>query len=244
MKILFILFIVTTVACWSRPDTVGAAPTDTVIPNDDRHYVISSRSVEELNFNVSMGLSLAILPQPLTEYPTPAPMLDIRWRLATPLGIQGYGRIGSNLATSIAQAGALYAHDIGPATLGLGYSVSFVYGNITYIDGFNTTQQRWINQPMLCTSWRIDRVTVSARVELEVITSINQEIEDQVVRSDVNAVTGGSLTLAVEQPFWNNTHVVLGVTFANSSNPYQAWFLYSTFQDRLFSSEFFVGFIL
>ncbi|MCX6140755.1 MAG: hypothetical protein NTX15_08010 [Candidatus Kapabacteria bacterium] len=244
MNISIALFIVATTACWSHPDSASSVASDTLIPKDDRHYVISSREVEDLNFNVSIGASLAILPQPLTEYPTPAPMLDIRWRLASVLGLQGYGRIASNLATSIVQAGALYARDIGPATLGVGYSVSFVYGNITYIDGFNTTQERWINQPMICSSWRFDRVTLSARLELEVITSINQKIEDQVVRSDANAITGGSLTLAIEQPFWHDTHVVLGVTFANSSNPYQAWFLYNTFQDRLFSSEFFVGFIL
>jgi hypothetical protein len=108
--------------------------------------------------------------------------------------------------------GALYSRNIGPATLGLGYSVSFVYGNITYIDGFNTTQQRWINQPMLCTSWQFDKVTVSARAELEFITSLDQRIEDQVVASNANSFTGGSLTIAVEQPFWHNTHVALGVS--------------------------------
>lgn len=220
---------------------------DSILPlltNDDMHYVVSSRSVDAIRFNGSIGMSLAILPQPLTEYPIPAPMLEIRWRLAFPFGLQGYGRLGSNLATSIAQAGGLYAVDIGPASLGLGYSVSFVYGNITYIDGFNTTQQRWINQPMISTSWRIDKITLSARAEIELLMSLDQQIEDQVVRSTANTVIGSSVTLTIEQPFWHNTHVLLGLTFANSSNPYQAWFLYNTFQDRLFSTEFFVGFIL
>jgi len=236
---LVMLFVANGQDCSSATDSSGTFPS-----NDDKHYVISSRSVETIRFNGSIGLSLIILPQPLTEYPTPAPMLDIRWRLAFPFGLQGYGRVGSNLATSIAQAGGMYALDIGPASVGLGYSVSFVYGNITFIDGFNTTQNRWINQPMICTSWRFDKMTLSARAEIELLMSLEQQIADQVVRSNTNTVIGGSFTFAIEQPFWHDTHVVLGITFANSNNPYQAWFLYNTFRDRLFSTELFVGFIL
>jgi hypothetical protein len=210
----------------------------------DIHYVMSTREVDHTVMNAAIGLSLAILPQPLTEYPTPAPMLDVRWRLATPSGIQGYGRLGSNLATSLVNLGGAYARDIGPASIGVGYSATFVYGNITYIDGFNTTQLRWINQPMITSSWHFERLTLTARLELEILTSLEQKIEDQVVASEANTVTGGSATISLEQPFWGSTHVLLGVTFARSSNPYQAWFLYNTFQDRLFSTEFFVGFIL
>jgi len=246
MKTIVMVLICASQLSLAMQDT-AAVRTDTVdLPraDDDRHYVYSTRTVHVTRFNATIGMSLTILPQPLTEYPTPAPMLDVRWRLAFPFGLEGYGRLGSNLATSIAKMGALYSRNIGPATLGLGYSASFVYGNITYIDGFNTTQQRWINQPMVCTSWQFDKVTISARAELEFITSLDQRIEDQVVASNANSFTGGSLTIAVEQPFWHNTHVALGVTFSNSSNPYQAWFLYNTFKDRLFSTEFFVGFIL
>lgn len=220
--------------------TLGAA----LAQGEHNHYVMSTREVDHTKLSASIGLALSILPQPLTEYPTPAPMLDVRWRLATPVPFHVYGRLGTNLATSLAQVGGLYAQDIGPATLGIGYSVSYIYGNITYIDGFNTTQHRWINQPMLASSWHFRELTITARLELEVLTSLEQSIEDQVVLSDANSVTGGSLTLALEQPFWDDTHVLLGVTFTRSSNPYQAWFLYNTFQDRLFSTEFFVGFIL
>ena len=82
------------------------------------------------------------------------------------------------------------------------------------------------------------------RVELEFLTSLEQRIEDQVVASNANEFTGASLTIVLEQPFWHRTHVLLGVTFSSSTSPYQAWFLYNTFEDRLFSTEFFVGFIL
>lgn len=247
MKIIFtiLFFLFIPGICSAMPDTAGIPASKELEPSEDeRHFVFSSRSVETTRFNGSIGASLTILPQPLTEYPAPAPMIDIRWRLAFPMGLEGYGRLGSNIATSIVKGGLLYAADIGPAALGIGYSVSYIYGNLTFIDGFNTSQHRWLNQPMVCTSVQFDKVTLSARLELEFLTSLEQRIEDQVVASNANEVTGASLTFVLEQPFWHRTHVLLGVTFSNSTSPYQAWFLYNTFKDRLFSTEFFLGFIL
>lgn len=212
---------------------------------NDQHYVFSSRETPTSSFNLSLGPSITMLPQPLTEYPTPAPMLDLRWHVPTPLGVHAYGRLGSNFATSIAQAGGMYAYDIGAFSIGAGYSVAYVYGNIDFVDGFNTKQWRWINYPMVNLTAKLDKLTLTARAEVELLTSLEQRIEDlEKVTSDVNRFSGGLLTIVAEQPFWNNTHVLLGVTLSYSSNPYQAWFIYNTFNERLFSSELFVGFIL
>lgn len=211
---------------------------------NDQHYVFSSRETPTSSFNLSVGPSITMLPQPLTEYPTPAPMLDLRWHVPTPQGVHAYGRLGSNFATSIAQAGGMYAHDIGAFSIGAGYSVAYVYGNIDFVDGFNTTQWRWINYPMVNVTAKLDKLTLTARAELELLTSLKQKIEEQSVNSDINTFSGAMLTIAAEQPFWNDTHVLLGVTLSYSSNPYQAWFIYNTFNERLFSSELFVGFIL
>lgn len=212
--------------------------------NADEHYVYSSRSVQATNVNVSIGPSLTMLPQPLTEYPTPAPMLDLRWRVTTPYNLNLYGRLGSNIATSIVKAGGLLSTDIGLFSVGVGYSAAYVYGNITFIDGFNTSQQRWINYPTVNLSAMLDKLTLTARAELEMITALDQRIEDQEVLTNIDKVSGGSLTIVAEQPFWNTTHVLFGVSLSYSSNPYQAWFIYNTFNERLFSSELFLGFIL
>ena len=211
---------------------------------NDQHYVLSSRETTKASFNLSLGPSITMLPQPLTEYPTPAPMLDLRWHVPTSQGVHAYGRLGSNFATSIAQAGGMYAHDIGAFSVGAGYSVAYVYGNIDFVDGFNTTQWRWINYPMVNVTVKLNELTLTARAELELLTSLKQKIEEQSVNSDLNTFSGAMLTVAAEQPFWNDTHVLLGVTLSYSSNPYQSWFIYNTFNERLFSSELFVGFIL
>lgn len=210
----------------------------------DSAFVMSTRAVEQTEFTASVGGTLTMLPKPLTEYTVPAPMIDVRWRLAFPFGLHAFGRAGSNVATSLIQAGGCYARNIGPLTLAAGYSVSFMYGNLTYIDGFNSLEQRWMNHPMLATSWAIDDVVLSARVEAELITAQDRTIDEQQVGTNANLFTGSSITLTLEQPFFGTTNILLGVTIANSSNPYQSWFLYNTFQDRLVTTEFIVGFYL
>ena len=217
---------------------------DTAELASEDHYVFSPFPSQEWKLRGSLGLSLAILPQPLTEYPTPAPMLDIRYRFSMPLNCSVYGRLGSNIATSIVQAGGLFSLPVADLTIGAGWSVMFVYGNITYVDGFNTTQQRWINYPMVTASYRFPKATLTARIEAELTTSVESSLEDQTVVDDQDLRSGASATLALEQPFFGRTHVIIGATFQLSNQPYQAWFLYNTFSDRLFSSEFFMGIIL
>jgi hypothetical protein len=222
--------------------TARAGDVDTT---SERHYVLSARPADDWRLRGSIGLSLAILPQPLTEYPTPAPMLDVRYRFTMPMGITAYGRLGSNVATSIAQLGGMFSMPSGNLSVGAGYSVAFVYGYLVdYVDGFNTTQQRWINYPMLTASFRFPAATLTVRAEAELTTSVVSTIEDQPTGGDRDVLTGGALTVALEQPFFGTTHVILGFTLQNSTQPYQAWFLYNTFKDKLFSSEFFMGIIL
>ncbi|CAN5514225.1 hypothetical protein BH10BAC6_BH10BAC6_11960 [soil metagenome] len=218
-----------------------AQPSDTL---NFEHYVFTTHPLDAGDGAFSIGAALTILPQPLTEYPTPAPMLDMRWRFGLPLQLSVYGRAGSNIATTLANMGLLWSFTFGRGSFGFGASELYMYGNITYVDGFNTVQHRWSTYPMVAASWSFPAFTVSGRFELEYMTSQVRTIADQTVNTAQDQLNGGSLTLAIEQPFWKNTHVSMGVTLNYSRNPYQAWFLFNTFRDKMFYPELFVGFML
>jgi len=223
------------------PICTVAQPSDTL---NIEHYVFTTHPLDAGRGVFSMGAALTILPQPLTEYPTPAPMLDMRWRYGLPLQTSIYGRAGSNIATTLANIGLLWSFSIGRGSFGVGISEMYMYGNITYVDGFNTIQHRWATYPMVAASWSFPAFTVSGRFEMEYMTSQVRTIADQTVRTAQDQLNGGSLTLAIEQPFWKNTHVSMGVTLNYTRNPYQAWFLFNTFRDKMFYPELFVGFML
>ncbi|MDZ4745462.1 MAG: hypothetical protein SGJ05_05615 [bacterium] len=207
-------------------------------------FVFSTRPVPTWDFSGSIGGALTLLPKPLTEYPTPAPAFELRARLGLPLNIMAYGRAGSNIATTIVQSGLSWSYVIENFSVGVGWSAAYMYGNLTFVDGFNTSQHRWLTYPMLTGTAQFDKVIFTARIEAELMTSITKRIETQTVQSEANVYNGSSITLAVEQPFWKNTHVLLGATVSLTTNPYQSWFLYDTFRDRLLTTEFFMGFVL
>lgn len=209
-----------------------------------RHYVFSTRPVPAWDFGASFGGSLTLLPQPLTESTVPAPSVDFRARLGLPLNLMAYGRASSNIATSFVQAGLSWSVAIDNFSVGAGWSAAYMYGNLTFIDDFNTSQHRWLNYPMVTGTAKFKDVLLTVRIEAELMTSLTKRIETQTITTENDVYTGSSLTIAVEQPFWKNTHVLFGATFSLSSNPYQAWFIYNTFQDRLLTTEFFMGFVL
>ena len=207
-------------------------------------FVFSTRPIPAWDFSGSLGGGITLLPQPITEYPTPAPSLELRVRLGLPLSVMAYGRASSNIATTFVQSGLCWSYVIENFSVGVGWSAAYVYGNLTFVDGFNTSQHRWLNYPMVTGTARFDKVIFTARVEAELMTSLTRRIETQVVQADNDVYNGSSFTIAVEQPFWKNTQVLLGATVSLSSNPYQVWFLYNTFRDRLLSTEFFIGFVI
>lgn len=125
------LGLVTIIIVLCTPLRTLAQPSDTV---NFEHYVFTAHPLDGGDGVFSMGAALTILPQPLTEYPTPAPMVDLHWRLGLPLQTSIYGRAGSNIATTLANMGLMWSFSIGRASIGVGVSEMYMYGNITYVD--------------------------------------------------------------------------------------------------------------
>jgi len=231
----------------SMPVALQAQDSETSVNQDSIYpsrYVYSTRPVQIWDFKAAIGGAITLLPQPLTESPVPAPSIDLRARLGLPLNFMAFGRATSNIATSFVQSGLAWSFVLGDFSAGAGWSAAYMYGNLTFVDGFNTSQHRWLNYPMVTGTARFDEVILTVRIEAELMTSLTKRIETQTIVSSNNVYTGSSVTIAVEQPFWKNTQVLFGTTFSFSSNPYQSWFLYNTFKDRLLSTEFFMAFIL
>jgi hypothetical protein len=211
---------------------------------DVQHYIMPATPLNAGRLCGSVGVAVSMLPLPLTEYPAPAPMLDVRYRFGLPLNTMLVGKIGSNIATTPVQAGLLTSVPFGNLSVAAGAAMQYVYGNITYIYGFNTTQERWSVLPMIAASYVFEQLTATVRLEVEYVTSVARQIEGQRVVSQKNRLVGESMTVCLEQPFFGDVHLLVGCTVSTSTDPYQAWFLYNTFRDRLFMSEVFVGVIL
>lgn len=207
------------------------------------YYVHAPDPLDMFTINGSVGLSLTLLPQPLVESEVPAPALDIRYRIGLPLHLSLVGRITGNYAANLATLGPMWSAELTRVTLGGGIQGGFMYGHISFLQGFNTTVMGAFAYPFATAGIRFDDFTVSGKLEAEVVLFQQQRIDDIKVSSTARTLNGGSLTLVVEQPFWRTTAISLGATLHYSRNPYQAWLAFNTFDDVLFYPELFAGFI-
>ena len=64
------------------------------------------------------------------------------------------------------------------------------------------------------------------------------------VEYDKRQVNGVAFTAVLEQPFYNKTHVTVGIRAAYSNFNWQLWSLYDTFDRNLFYPQLIFGFIL
>lgn len=232
-SIMMVVLVWATVVLRAAPDSTSGSP-----------YVIAPNPLSSFTGNLSLGTSLTMLPQPLVEAEVPLPSVDIRWRLGLPLNVGLTGRFSSNLASTIVTAGPMFSVEWNRVTLGGGYKVGYFYGTVTFIDGFDTDVTGWLNYPFVTAGIRFNEFTISGVAEVELVLA--QRLRVETIRIDKTGRTfnGASLTLAIEQPFWKETHIALGVTLHYSRNPYQAWLAFDTFDDILFYPELFAGFML
>lgn len=216
-----------------------------VVAQEDyrNHYVFAPDPLNMFTANMSVGLALTILPQPLVESEVPLPALDVRYRVGLPLNLGLVGRASSNYASTLVTLGPMWSVELTRITVGGGVKAGLFYGHLTFLEGFNTSVMGVLAYPFVTAGIRFDACTISATLEAEVLAHQRRRVEDIDVRASERSIHGGSLTLAIEQPFWKQTHIALGVTLTYSSNPYQAWLAFNTFDDRLFYPELFAGFI-
>lgn len=207
-------------------------------------YVHSPRPLGIFEANMSIGFALTVLPQPLVESEVPAPAVDLRFKVGLPLHLALIGRASSNVATNYAAGGMMWSVEAARLTLGGGLQLGYLYGSVTFLDGFDTDVQAVLANPFATLGVRLDDFTVSGKLELDYVLTQRKRVESLEVEGTKRTFNGAALTLAVEQPFWRNTHIALGVTLNYTRNPYQAWVAFNTFDDFLFYPELFAGFLL
>jgi hypothetical protein len=207
-------------------------------------YVHSPRPLGIFDANLSLGFALTVLPQPLVETELPAPAVDLRFRVGLPLNLALVGRASSNVATNYASGGMMWSVEVSRLTVGAGLQAGYLYGSVTFLDGFDTDVQAVLANPFGTAGIRFDDFTLSGKLELEYVLSQRKRVESLEVEGTKRTFNGAALTLSVEQPFWKRTHIALGVTLNYTRNPYQAWVAFNTFDDFLFYPELFAGFLL
>ena len=210
-----------------------------------RTYVVFPREANAYTFSGSIGATTTFVPRPIAEEEIrQIPMLDGNFRYNLPLNFALTGRLGSNYITNLASIGAQWSISYGRVSLAVGDYTTLWYGIAAMDNSFDVSAIGWLNTPHVSLGFAFDEVLISVRAEALYVTARSTRVGDIEVANEKNIFAGGSLGVYTEQPFFRNTHILLGLKINNLSNAYQSWLAFSTFNDRLTYPEFSIGVIL
>ena len=209
----------------------------------DKEFLQYPRAFERWHFQNVVGFNLTVLPRAIVEEEIRQfPLLSYEARIGLPWNFSATGKIGSNVITNLGSISTQWSYSFGRFACAVGDEVAFWYG-FSEIDGFDLTAQGWLNFPHVTVGFAFDDFMLSVRAETQIITFQSTVAGETEVKSNKNAFSGFALGFVIEQPFWKNQHVKLGLKINYSKQMYQSWLAFSTFQDYLFYPEFSFGFI-
>lgn len=195
-------------------------------------------------WRVSIGVSLSTLPNDIVEEEmNQSPAADLHSRFGLPWGFSINGSALVQVLQNHFTVGTQWSHSFGRFAFAIGDDIGWWFGFLT-VEGFDNQADGWLNYPSVSIGYDFGKFRVTGRAEASLVMSYRSFAGDNKVSTDKNSFNGLSFGLVIEQPFWKNAHVALGLKMSYLRFFYQSWFVFETFRRYLFIPEISVGFIL
>ncbi len=195
-------------------------------------------------WQLALGATFTTPPKELTEeVQVRAPAIDFHALYGLPSHFYLDGRVISQLLQNHISVGGRWTRSMGDFSVGAGYDVAYWFGFLT-IGGFDSKANGWINYPSVTIGYNTGDVRLLFKTEAILNLFYRSYVGENEVESDANTFSGMSFMLAMEQPFWKDTHVTFGFRVTYTKFNWIMWSLYTTFDRYLYYPEFIVGFML
>lgn len=213
--------------------------------DSNRVSVLFPRNNNTYKLSATIGATTTFVPRPIAEEEIrQIPFVDANFRYNLPYSFALTARLGTNYLTNLASVGVQWSVDYGRFSIAVGDNSSLWYGFAYMDNSFDISALGWLNSPHVSFGVALDELLVTFRGEMLFVTSRSTRAGEIEVVSEHNMYAGGSIGVYTEQPFFRNTHLLLGLKINNLSNAYQSWLAFSTFNDSLIYPEFSIGVIL
>ncbi len=201
-------------------------------------FVLYPAPLQTYEYRGAIGADLTVLPRLVVEEEVrQSPMIDYRARFGLPWNFSLHGYIGTNVLTTVVSLGTSWNAKTGPLAFGLGAELAYWYGFATF-EGFDVTASSWLLRPKASIGVDFERVRLSAHGALQIVTARTTRSDGLDVSNQRNQLTGASVGVSVEQPFFGTTHAAVGMTIHRSRAMYQAWLAFTAFDEYLLYPEF------
>jgi hypothetical protein len=182
----------------------------------------------------SLGLSLAQLPEDVVETDDVfrAPLFSYRLKYGLPENFLTEGSVESNIVTFNFMLGPKWNYELDKWGFSVGTDLSYYFGQLEQF-GFDTKFSGWALYPNISAGYQFEKFAISIKSELVFNLAEQSKNGESEIENDLDFFNGWTIGIYLEQPFWGDNYVVLGVRSTFLKFYYPMWAAFSTF-DRAF----------
>jgi len=225
-------------AAASRLETIS-------LVHDSTHYFYEPHPLRANENIFNLGFSISIVPEAIVEKEFPAPTADFQYKHGFSPAFSFYGNFSTNYFTNILAGGLQWNTGDDDLSFAIGSGLDGFAGSYNLGGEFDhTTAAALAYVPIIEIGHRFDDVAVSLHLAATYILYAQTHVtslSDNSLQYHVNDVYA---TLTFEEPFYGNTRVASGISLAYSRSPYSIWMYFDSFDEYLFTPEFFFSFKL
>ncbi|GAB3036468.1 hypothetical protein [Spirosoma pulveris] len=195
----------------------------------------------------SIGVVFTTTPPEITEeVRVSVPAVDFNIQRALTKRFYLTGRIQTQFVQSNLGVGVRWATPLTERlSVGVGYDLSGWFGALRIKDVFNSQAYGIQTFPSLSVGYRLTRdLQLTVRSEAIIDLYYRSQVGSLAVEYNRRDVNGVAFAAVLEQPFYNQRRVSVGVRMAYSNFNWQLWSLYDTFDRNLLYPQLIFGFIL
>ena len=227
--------------CCFNLNTVQAQP----INNPKSKFIFFPYPMED-NWRSSIGVTLTTMPEDITEeFHFRIPAIDLHVNRKLTRNIYLTGRVNTQFLQNLITVGPKWATILSDRlSISAGTDIGWWFGFVN-VEGFKTRGSGWQNYPNATAGFRFKKnLFLSLKTEAIMNLGIQTHTGGITVKSDDRLFSGGSVTIALEQPFYGKKSLTLGFRAIYTNFYWQTWALFETFDRNIFYPQIIIGLIL
>jgi hypothetical protein len=193
----------------------------------------------------AISIEFAKIPEDIIEEASyvRAPLFKFSARYGLPENLVLNGQIATQIINNHFLLGGGWVYKRDQLHVQVDYGLAYWFGSLE-IEGFDNSARGWINYPGIAIGYDFGILALTARGELNIVTSLSTFAGDVEVSSDNNFFNGYSVSLVMEQPLYRQKYITLGVRMNRIKFYWPTWPLFPTFDRSYYIPVFMVGFRL
>ena len=194
----------------------------------------------------SIGINITTMPEDITEefhYRIPAIDYHVNRKLTNKMYLDGHAAV--QVFQNMFTIGPRWSTTLSDRlSFSVGDDIGYWFGFVN-VEGFKTRGMGWQNYPNASVGFRFQKnLFLSLKTEAIMNLGVQTYTGDVTVKSDERLFSGGSVTLALEQPFYKKKSLTLGFRAIYTNFFWQTWSLFENFDRNIFYPQIIIGLIL